>query len=268
MVRRQLGRRLRALREACGKTRQDVVTTRIMSHGKLETIEYGRAAVRPGDVYELCALYGAAPEVTTALRELASATTHDGWWPERGGAADKTLQTLVDLEYAASAVYVVQQLVVPDLLQTEDYARALERASAPDRPAAAVETAVRLRMLRQTALAEREVPVDLHVVLGEGVLRLTVGDDSLMKDQGAHLLDVARSDSTEIRVLRFRDGPHTGLLGDFTIMDFPDAEDPSVAYDASYVASRYYDRTAPVERHRAVWSAVHARAVPLEDLGV
>lgn len=265
MVRRQLGRRLRALREDCGKTRQDVVSTRIMSHGKLEMIEYGRTAVRPGDVYELCTLYGATPEVTEALRELAVASTQEGWWQEHGGITDKTFQTFVDLETAASSIFIVHQLLVPGLLQTEDYARAVERASNLERTDEAVERAVRLRLHRQEVLFSRADQVDVHIVLGEGALRLAVGDATLMKDQIAHMLDVSRRQLAEIRVLPFAAGPHAGLLGDFTLMDFLDPEDPSIAYIASYVVSRYYDRPIHVDRHRRVYSSLHTQSVSLEE---
>jgi transcriptional regulator with XRE-family HTH domain len=174
VVRRQLGRRLRALREACGKTREEVAATKLMSRGKLELIEFGRTMVRPGDVYELGMLYGASPDVIDALRELAAATTQQGWWQEHCGKVEKSFETFLDLEAAASELRVFQPVVIHGLLQTEDYARAVERGSGPGLSEAAVEGNVRVRLARQQRLLAPAMRVSLQAILGEAALRLEV----------------------------------------------------------------------------------------------
>jgi transcriptional regulator with XRE-family HTH domain len=265
VVRRQLGRKLRALREACGKTREEVAATKLMSRGKLELIEFGRTMVRPGDVFELGMLYGASTEVINALRELAVATTQQGWWQEYGGMVDKSLGTFLDLEAAASEIRIFQPQVIYGLFQTEDYARAVERGSCPRLSEAAVEDTVRLRMARQQALLAPDKQVRLHAVLGEAALRVEVAEPAVMRRQYDRLRQLAGDGTVELQVLPFRAGAHPGLLGAFTILEFDDPEDPAVAYFESYAAARYNDQVAQVDPYRQVYDDVWRRSVPLEE---
>lgn len=117
VVRRQLGRTLRAMREATGRTRDDVVASRLMSRSKLEGIEHGRTMVRPGDAYELGRLYGASPEALESLREMAMATTQDGWWQQYSDGLVKGFDAYLDLESAATRILIYQPAVVHGLLQ-------------------------------------------------------------------------------------------------------------------------------------------------------
>jgi transcriptional regulator with XRE-family HTH domain len=228
MVRRQLGRRLRALREDAGKTREDVAATKLMSRSKLELMEFGRTMVRPGDVYELGVLYGAPDDVIAALRELAAATTQDGWWQEHGGNVAKAFETYLDLEVAATEINVFEPLVIYGLFQTEDYARAVERGSTPHKSETAIEGSVRVRLARQQTLLATHHPVRLRAILGEAALRLQVGGPAVMREQYDHLVALARSGVAGLRVLPFIAGSHPGGFGPFTILDFADPEDPPV----------------------------------------
>jgi transcriptional regulator with XRE-family HTH domain len=265
VVRRQLGRKLRALREACGKTREEVVATKLLSRGKLELIEFGRTMVRPGDVYELGMLYGASSEMINALRELAVATTQEGWWQEYGGKVEKPFETYLDLESAASELRIFQPLVIYGLFQTEDYARAVERGSNPGLSEAAVEGNVRLRLARQQAMLSPDRRVRLHAVFGEAALRLEVAGPSVMRRQYDRLRQVAGDGTVELRVLPFRAGGHSGLLGAFTILEFDDPEDPAVAYIQSYAGARYDDQASQVDPYRQVYDDLWQRSVPLEE---
>lgn len=265
MVRRQLGRRLRALREASGRTRADVVLTRLMSHGKLEMIEYGRTMVRPGDVYELCTLYGAPVEVTNALRELATATAQEGWWVDHARKLDKLFEVYLDLESAASALSFFEPLVVYGLFQTEEYARAVDSGTARGLDEDAIEAGVQLRIARQRAVLAPGRQVSIRAVLGEAALRLGVAGPEIMQRQYDHLHRLAGDGTVELRVLPFRAGVHHGLRGAFTILEFEDPEDPAVAYVDSYEGSRYDDQAARVTRYRQVYDDLRSKAVPLEE---
>jgi hypothetical protein len=264
MVRRQLGRQLRQLREACGKTREDVVLTRLMCLGKLKSIEYGRSVVRPGDAYELGRLYGATPEVIEGLRHLAIATAQEGWWEVYGADLVKAFEIYLDLETYATELWAYEPDVIHGLLQTEDYALAVERSSGPNRDETQMQAHAQLRMLRRQWLQERSPQVVVHIVLGEPALRLRVGDDDLHARQHEQLLEIAENGVFDVRVLP-ADKPHPGLLGGFTVMDFPDPEDPSIVYVDSYVGARYTDRPTHVAQHRDVFEAVYCRTIPVKE---
>ena len=265
VVRRQLGRRLRALREEAGKTREDVAATKLMSRGKLELIEFGRTTVRPGDVYELGILYEAPDDVIAALRELAVATTQDGWWQEHGGNVAKAFETYLDLEAAAAEVDIFEPLVIHGLFQTENYARAVERGSNPHLSAEVIEGNVRVRLARQKMLLTPARGRKLRAILGEAALRLQVAGPVVMREQYDRLVRLARSGVVELRVLPFASGAHSGVFGPFAILGFADPEDPSLAYVESYAGVRYHDREVHVQMHRTVYSNLLQGSVPLEE---
>lgn len=266
MVRRQLGRRLRALRTTAGKTQEDVAVTRLMSLGKLKGIEHGRSMIRPGDVYELGMLYGADPETITELRALAAATTQDGWWQEYTGGLFKGFAMYVDLEAAAARLSVFQPVVIAGLLQTEDYALAVDIATtSPSLGQDIIRKNVRLRTQRLPGLLRRVPPPRIDVILGEAALQLPVGGTAVMTAQLAHLRRLNTLDNVTINVLRQAVGPHRGLLGAFTVLDFDDEDDPSVTYTESQAGARYDDRSEPLARHREVFAALSASATPLEE---
>src|SRR5262245_35030581 len=122
VVRRQLGRKLRRLREEAGKTHADVETARIASATKMWRIETGKVPVKPGDVWALARLYDVPAEVADALAALAAGTRDDGWWEERRFAVPESLWLYAGLETASSAVLAYEPELVHGLLQTPDYA--------------------------------------------------------------------------------------------------------------------------------------------------
>jgi transcriptional regulator with XRE-family HTH domain len=265
-ARRQLGRQLRTLREGAGKTRDDVATTRLMSRQKLEKLEFGKVSIRPGDVYELCQLYGAPTDLTERLREMALATTQDAWWQEHTGNLTRGFQNYLGLEEVAAACWVYEPEVIEGLLQTETYARAVERASTPPGlTVEEIEQLVQVRMGRQRTLFGRRRPLRLRVVLGEAALRLRVGSPEVMTEQYRQLHRMTRHDHIELWVLPFVAGPHRGLLGGFRLLDFNDPADPPVVYTQSYVWARYNDRPSHVEYHRDVLRHLESLAVPLKE---
>ena len=190
--------------------------------------------------------------MVAGLRELAAATTQNDWWQEHGSSVAKAFETYLDLEAAATRIDVFEPLVVYGLFQTEDYARAVERGSNPGRGAEVIEGHVRVRLARQRTLLASGHPARVRAVLGEAALRLRVGGPAVMRAQHDHLRALARSGAAELWVLPFGAGPHPGVFGPFTILDFSDPEDPPVAHTSSYAGSRYHDRADLVEVHRQV----------------
>lgn len=266
MVRRQLGRKLRRLREACGKTRDDVVATRLMSLGKLKSIEYGRSMVRPGDVYELGRLYGTPPEVVEDLRHLAVATTQEGWWEALREGLDKGFDIYLDLESYATELRAYEPNVIHGLLQTEEYAFVVNRASTrPGTDEATIQALAQVRLTRQRTIRDREPPVRLQIVLGEAALRLQVGGPDVMAGQRERLWREAERDDLDVRVLTDAAGPHPALHGNFVVMDFDDPDDPSVVYTEASRRVRFDDREVEVAWYRAVHQAIRTKATPLKE---
>ncbi|WP_412541694.1 helix-turn-helix transcriptional regulator [Longispora sp. K20-0274] len=264
VVRRQLGRRLRTLREASGKTEREVEEAKIISRTKLWRIESGKAAVKIPDVRTLCWFYGADAEVTDALAGLAVATSEQSWFEEYSDVVPEWFKLYVGLEGAAAGILSYDGELVPGPLQTADYARAVYVA-AQSRDEAAIDRQVALRLERQEALFRRTPPPRLSVVLGAGVLARQVGGPEVIAAQISHLRELNSRDHVEIRVLSWEAGAHSAMLGAFHVLDFDGDEDPNVVYLESELGGRYPEHPDEIERFRKIFTQIQAKATPLEE---
>src|SRR6266571_7908737 len=132
VVRRQLGRRLRRLREVAGKTERDLEEANLLSRAKLWRIESGRTPVKVPDVRALCWLYGVDETTTEALVALAVGTSEQGWQEDYGDVLPGWFSLYLGLEATAGHVYTYDPELVKGLLQTPAYVRAIHEASNPD----------------------------------------------------------------------------------------------------------------------------------------
>jgi hypothetical protein len=263
VVRRQLGRRLRRLREEAQKTELQVEDAKLVSRTKLWRIESGKTAVKVPDVRALCWFYGVGAELTDALASMAVGTSDQGWWEGYGDVVPDWFRLYVGLESATSLIRYYGDELVPGLLQTEDYARAVYQA-AQIHDGEAIERHVALRMERQEALARRDPPPRMMAVLGAGVLSRQVGGSAAMATQIDALQRLNKLDHVEIRVLGWDVGAHAAMVGAFHIMDFPDHEDPDVVYLEAQVGGRYLEKTAEVDEYRRIFDLIYKQAVPIE----
>lgn len=264
MVRRQLGRKLRRLREEAGKTLADVATARIASVTKMWRIESGKAAVKPGDVWALARLYDLSTEITDALVALALGTHDVGWWEEYAAAVPHWLGLYAGLEAGSAAVSTYHPELVHGLLQTADYARAVIRADhrLSDKE---VEQRVAFRLERQRAVLGRADPARVTAVLGAGALALRVDSETVMEAQARHLRMLSDSGQVDIRVLPWEAGAHPSMRGAFNLLDFADPDDPSVVHVELHTATRYLERPDDVAEYRRIFGLLCGRAVRIEE---
>jgi len=264
VVRRQLGRKLRRLRETANKTHEDVAAAHIASPTTMWRIETGKVAVKPGVIWALAHLYEASPDETDVLVTLAAGTREEGWWEDYGGAVPEWVGLYAGLEAACTTLHDYQCELIHGLLQTEDYARAVTRSN-PSLSEEVVEQRVAFRMGRQHAVFNRSDPGRVVSVMTAGVLRLVVGSREVMEAQIAHLLALTQGGGVEVRVLTETDGVHSAMRGPFTILDFDDPDDPSLVYVETLVGSRYMERPEHVAEFRGAFRHIQAQAVSLEE---
>src|SRR5260370_29573731 len=126
--RRELGARLRKLRAEKGLTVEQAAERLLFSMSKLSRMETGHGIATPRDIRDLCDLYGVADETERErLLQLAREGKQQGWWQDY----DLPYSTYVGLEEEAASIKIYDSAVVPGLLQTAEYARALHEASMP-----------------------------------------------------------------------------------------------------------------------------------------
>lgn len=239
LVRRQLGRHLRRLRVAAGKTHGDAETAGMGHRSTLWRIEAGRAKARPATVRALCWLYDADDATSDTLYSMARQAERPGWWEEYRDDLPTWFTLYVELEAQACAISTYQPTVVDGLLQTSDYARAVFAAGHPSPPPDEVERQIRIRLERQRQVLDRPDPLRLSVVLCESVLRRAVGGSAVLAAQCDHLRELNRRDSVDIRVLTFATGAHPAVRGHFTVLDLDSDADPDVVYLESLHGGRY-----------------------------
>lgn len=166
-------------------------------------------------------------EQLLALRETAK---ENGWWNNYSGMFDSALQRLYGLEQGAQGIRGYETLLIPGLLQTADYARAVMLSDATIRHVE-VEQRVDVRLRRQVRLRGAD-PLELTVIMSEAALRQQVGGAAVHKEQLAHLLTVIDElDNVEIRIIPFT-ATACALFGAGTlhILDFHSPRLPRAAW--------------------------------------
>ena len=169
----------------------------------------------------------------------------------------------VGLEAAATSIDVYMSLIVPALLQTPDYARAVIGAVRPDLPRAEIDRRVELRIRRQ-GLLDQEQPPAMRVLLDDTVLARPVGGPEVMAAQRRRLLEDADRPAVTVRVLPVGGGAHAGMDGPFTIFGFAaPAERDVVALDSAADAL-YLEDAEDVARYRRVFELLLPAALSPE----
>jgi transcriptional regulator with XRE-family HTH domain len=164
----------------------------------------------------------------------------------------------VQHEAEAAALHWFEQTLVPGLLQTADYARALlsTRVGASDED---VEQAVSARLERQ-AILDRDEPPLLWVIMDEAVLRRPVGGADVMRAQVEHLAEMAGRSNVVIQVIPYSVGAHEGVNGAFVIADFAVA--PSIVYLETALTGLVVERPEDVASVRLTYDTLRSEAMP------
>lgn len=220
MRRRRLARELARLREERGMTIREAASALEWDPSKLSRVEGMQRGIIVRDVRRLLDLYQVTDQAhREALFEMARQAKQRGWWQAYADVLPGEYANLIGLEAEATGMRFYEPELVPGLLQTQDYARAIIRAGRPDDTAEEVGRRVEIRMGRQQIL-DRDDPPRVRAVLNEGAVRRLVGGRDVMRDQLAKLAaDRGRANVT-IQVLPFTAGEHPAMSGPFNILDF------------------------------------------------
>jgi transcriptional regulator with XRE-family HTH domain len=220
--RRELGSILRSLRLGAGLTTEQAAGRLGVSRSKISRLENGKRGAGKDDITRLCDLYRVDDEQRSRLTELAVEGRQRVWWQ----SLNLPYSDYIGLEAEAKSISDYGLAVVPGLLQTSDYARALVQAAAPMLAPQIVEERVRARMARQRLLASREGPIFV-AVLDESVLHRVVGNPAVMLSQLKQLIDMAQWPNVTIRVVPYDAGVVPAGVNKFVILrsSLPDIAD-------------------------------------------
>ena len=253
---RVLGESLRQLRREAGLTLREVAEPLRGSAAKVSRLERGASSPKERDIEDLIVFFRVPDEKAREIRALLRQARESPWWSQFSDVTPNYLRRLIGLEGSAARIYAYENHVVPGLLQTEEYARAVIRAALPHADETTVERKVELRVSRQKVLQAAQPPT-VRALLDEAILRRPVGDYGVMWRQLTHLRDVARRPSVRLRVVEFEQG--TGRVPHFPItrLHFGDGGPSELVYVEHLDSATYVTRPAELERYRGLLEEIN-----------
>ncbi|HEX6673875.1 MAG TPA: helix-turn-helix transcriptional regulator [Actinomycetes bacterium] len=259
-----VGAQLRRLRTEQGISREQAGEAIRASEWKIHRLENGQVGFKDRDVADLLALYGVTdPGEVEVLLTMAREANAPGWWQQFGDVLPQWFRAFVDLESVATRIRTYEGHLVPGLLQTEDYMRAVIRAQLAE-PPEDVERRVELRQTRQTVLT-RPNPPQLWAVVDEAALRRPVGGRKVMRAQVERLLEATELPNLILQVLPLGAGAHPALVSAFSLLRFADQDLPDVAYIEHLTSALYLNKREEVDQYMHAMETICVRsAVPSE----
>jgi Domain of unknown function (DUF5753)/Helix-turn-helix domain len=260
VLRMILARQLQALREQAGMTYDQAAQAIYSSEWTIRRMERAEGGLKPLTVKSLLQAYGVTdPAEIDAFLALARDASKPGWWHSYDDVLPSWFRTAVGLEESASLIRAYEPQVVPGLLQTEGYIRAITVASLPAASEDFAERAVALRLARQHLLARPEPP-GYWVVLDETVLRRPIGGRKVMRAQLERLLDAAAQPKVTVQVIPFAAGWHPALYGMFNIFRFPAEQLPDIVYTETLTGAYYLNKPDESARYTEALDRMSAQA--------
>ena len=233
-----------------------------VKHPTVSRWETGERAPRSEDVAAFMAVIGAPAELRETLidmaRDMTRNTSRRPFLEDQGKYA-----AMLEIERTAQELVAVAPVLLPGMLQSEDYARAVyaEAGIAPEQ----IATRVAVRLGRQAALTRRTNPLPYIAYVWEPVLYAQVGGDdgAVLRDALEHLLAVAERPNVTVRIIPLRASWNPGWEGPYSVATFPESvERRPVVQLENKVSALYYDQEVEVARYlsaiaRAEEVAIH-----------
>ncbi len=212
---RALGKALREARQATGRKLRDFALEIGRDPGVLSRWETGERTPNPEHLAQILTKLGISGKQFDEMIALAKGIDQPQWLAVSLPEQRQQFATLLDLEESATRIIVVTPLLIPGLLQTNAYIRAIMIKGAPPDE---VTARVALRIGRREVL-RRHNPPHMFALVGEAALSQMVGSPMIMADQLRHLAATSRQSNIDVRVVPFASGWHPGLEGPFVLIE-------------------------------------------------
>ncbi|MFD0409434.1 helix-turn-helix domain-containing protein [Kitasatospora sp. NPDC127116] len=262
---RRLARTLKELRGDADLTIAQSARHLACAESKISRIEAAQSGIRLVDLRLLLDLYGVKdPETRGRLEILSREGRLRGWWDRYSEALSPLYADYIALESDASDMYSIQTLLVPGILQTEDYTRAVVRAQIEDATSEQIETLTKVRQERRSVLA-RDTPMTVWAVLSESALRHQVGGPSVMREQLRSLAASSESPNINVQILPEASEIHAALFGPVTILSFPEVAETDVVYVDSLLSTLYIEEPDEVFKYANLFRRALAESLPRNE---
>jgi transcriptional regulator with XRE-family HTH domain len=260
-----VGARLRELRQNAGISLETAGAAIRASDSKISRLERGRTGFSQRDVADLLTCYG----VTDAgdrrvLLDLAEQANVPGWWQSYADVLPDWFEPYLGLEPAASLIRTYAVQFIPDLLQSEEYAKTALWLSHLDDTASQIARRVELRLRRQQIL-NRPAPPRLWAVIDETALRRPIGSPDTMRAQLTHLIELAARPNITVQLVPFSAGGHPAAGGSITFLRFPEGVLPDVVYREQDVSAVYVEKPADIAHYWSVLNGLGLQAAEPDE---
>ncbi|WP_202803441.1 helix-turn-helix domain-containing protein [Streptomyces sp. AA0539] len=246
--RRRLGIALRRAREQAGKTQEEAARTIDAASTKVSRMELGQNGIKLTDLNVLLDLYGVDGEQADWMRDLARSGRQRGRWGGYRNVIPDWFRQYLDLEEDATELRWYQAELVPGILQTEGYVRALHTTAPFQSTEADSDRQVKVRMERASVIDGPDAP-QLRFILSESSLWRNVGGKTVMRGQLKHLAAVAQRPNIQLQVLPFDSESYETATFGFTILRFDHDASTDVVYLEDYMDADYLDRPDAVRAY-------------------
>ncbi|WSY17179.1 Scr1 family TA system antitoxin-like transcriptional regulator (plasmid) [Embleya sp. NBC_00896] len=223
MIGRALVKELRRLRETRGFTQREVSVAMDWSLSKLIRIETGMVVVTISDLRALLRQYGVRDSARVdEYVAMARAAKRRAWWYPYRNLMTAELRVLLAYESVATLVRCFEPHLVPEPLQTEEYAHAVLNTTLRTPGAARVREAVELRLARQARMLGPDGPT-MRLIVDESVLRRMVGGPAVMRRQLRRIHEYAQRPDIDVRVIPFSAGLYERPRQAYRLLSVPGA---------------------------------------------
>ncbi|GAA0518630.1 helix-turn-helix transcriptional regulator [Saccharopolyspora spinosporotrichia] len=258
--RRQLGRQLRQLRDAAGKSSRAAAEWLDVSQATVSKVENGKQAPKIAHVRLLLQLYGVESPRSEAILRLAREANQRGWWTAYGDTVPDWFRDYVGLETDATELWTYDAELIHGLLQTPDYIRAVTAACNEESADFDVECYIDQRQARQDRLTSSNPPL-FSAVVSEGALRRMVGGPEVMRAQIQHLIELSKLPHVTFQVLPFEAGAHPAMVSPFILLGFEEDPDMGAVYLENHQGALYLERPDDVRLYANTFERVRKAAL-------
>jgi transcriptional regulator with XRE-family HTH domain len=251
--RRRLAAELRRLRDEAHLTLDQVGTELMISTSKLSRLENAQGSPQARDVRDLIRLYGIeGTELADRLLRLAQAGRRQGWWNDYSEEVTRGLDAHLAYESDATVARVYTIPVIPALLQTPEYTRAMYKSMEPWHSESALDELIEIRAHRKEALRSRELlpPLEFIAVTHESSVRQQVGPPEVMRSQLDALIELSTGPNIQLYILPFTAQPVFTCTCMYSYFEYGKDIDQDVVHIETHAGFRHVEDAEDVRRYR------------------
>ncbi|WP_067600704.1 helix-turn-helix domain-containing protein [Nocardiopsis listeri] len=254
VLRLQLGREIRRLRESSGLSREELAKTLSCGTSKISKLELGYSTLNASECSKLIRLFELAGDEATVFRDLAASARKRGSY----GKVLDFARGYVSMEADATDLKIFYEELIPALFQTQAYAKAVCSTSVTIAPAD-ISHVVEGR-IRRAAVLTQDGPPNVSLILGEGALRRTVGGKESFREQLQHLHRLAHAPHIDLQILPYASGEHAAMGTGFTLLRLDEVE-ATYVYLEDLTSSDFWDRAQHTGVYELVFNKLQVAAL-------